>query len=147
MGSQVRVLLRPPSALTIGAASELVRNDEFAFLYAKTHPVAALIPRIPQEYTVGPASWAGFVCKLFVSATPGFQFPWIFPDLPCTACTACNPCNSCNPCTDRKWLSACKGKKSLLLWAFRHGIIYLVFYDFVEMRRVIQGQSIQRMFI
>ena len=32
-------------------------------------------PRIPQEYTVGPASWAGFVCKSFGSASPGFQFP------------------------------------------------------------------------
>lgn len=85
----VQVLFPAPSALTIGAASELIRNDGFAFLYAKTRPFAALIPHIPQEYTVGPASWAGVVCKSFGSATSGFQFPWIFPDLPCTACTAC----------------------------------------------------------
>ena len=28
------------------------------------------------------------------SLSPGFKsrFPWIFPDLPCTACMACNPC-------------------------------------------------------
>ena len=32
------------SALTIGAASELVRNDGFAFLYAKTGPMPPLSP-------------------------------------------------------------------------------------------------------
>ena len=75
------------------------------FSLCKNRPDAALIPRTPQEYTVGPATWAGFFYKFFGSGTPGFQFPWIFPDLPCTACTACNPCNSCTACNHRSHIA------------------------------------------
>ena len=41
---QVQVLFPAPSALTIGAASELIRNDGFAFLYAKAGPLPPSSP-------------------------------------------------------------------------------------------------------
>ena len=45
--------MRPPSALTIGAASELVRNDEFAFLYAKPGPLPPLSPVVRRNTRLG----------------------------------------------------------------------------------------------
>ncbi|MBQ8955222.1 MAG: hypothetical protein IJ048_14040, partial [Clostridia bacterium] len=56
---QVQVLFPAPAALTLGAASELVRNDGFAFLYAKTGPMPPLSPafyritRLGQQYGAG----------------------------------------------------------------------------------------------
>ena len=41
---QVQVLFPAPSALTISAASELIRYDGFAFLYAKPGPLPPLFP-------------------------------------------------------------------------------------------------------
>ena len=41
---RVQVPSTAPSALTISAASELIRNDELAFLYAKPGPLPPLSP-------------------------------------------------------------------------------------------------------
>ena len=38
-------------------------------------PIAALIPHIPQEYTVGPATWAGVICKYVRISRAGISIP------------------------------------------------------------------------
>ena len=43
----------PPSALTIGAASELIRNDGFAFLYAKPGPLPPSSPVFRRNTRLG----------------------------------------------------------------------------------------------
>ena len=50
---QVQVLFPAPSALTIGAASELIRNDGFAFLYAKPGPMPPLSPVFRRNTRMG----------------------------------------------------------------------------------------------
>ena len=80
------------SQIMSGETSDLIRNDGFAFLF-KSRLCAALIPRIPKEYTAQPATWAGFVCEFFGSATPGMNSLRFFLISSCTAC---------NPCTDSK---------------------------------------------
>ena len=50
---QVQVLFPAPSALTIGAASELIRNDGFAFLYAKIGPMPPLSPVFRRNTRLG----------------------------------------------------------------------------------------------
>ena len=50
---QVQVLFPAPSALTIGAASELIRNDELAFLYAKPGPLPPLSPVFRRNTRLG----------------------------------------------------------------------------------------------
>ena len=50
---QVQVLFPAPSALTIGAASELIRNDVFAFLYAKPGPMPPLSPVFRRNTRLG----------------------------------------------------------------------------------------------
>ena len=66
-----------PTALTIGAASELIRNDGFAFLYAKPGQCR---PHPP--YSAGihgwPAAWAGFFRKSFRTVGSGFDFPLFY---------------------------------------------------------------------
>ena len=50
---QVQVLFPAPSALTIGAASELIRNDGFAFLNAKPGPLPPLSPIFRRNTRLG----------------------------------------------------------------------------------------------
>ena len=49
----VRIPPPPPSALTIGAASELIRNDGFAFLYAKPGPLPPSSPVFRRNTRLG----------------------------------------------------------------------------------------------
>ena len=56
---QVQVLFPAPSALTIGAASELVRNDGFAFLYAKPGLMPPLSPVFRRNTRLGLHHWPG----------------------------------------------------------------------------------------
>ena len=50
---RVQVPSTAPSALTIGAASELVRNDEFAFLYANPGPLPPSSPVFRRNTRLG----------------------------------------------------------------------------------------------
>ena len=50
---RVQVPSTAPSALTIGAASELIRNDGFAFLYAKPGPLPPLSPVFRRNTRLG----------------------------------------------------------------------------------------------
>ena len=50
---QVQVLFPAPSASTIDAASELIRNDGFAFLYAKPGPMPPLSPVFRRNTRLG----------------------------------------------------------------------------------------------
>ena len=50
---RVQVPLAAPSALTIGAASELIRNDGFAFLYANPGPLPPLSPVFRRNTRLG----------------------------------------------------------------------------------------------
>ena len=55
---QVQVLFPAPLAPVKGAASELIRNDELAFLYAKTAPMPPLPPAFRENTRLGPCGWA-----------------------------------------------------------------------------------------
>ena len=89
---QVQVLFPAPLAPVKGAASELIRNDELAFLYAKTAPMPPL-PLYSERIhgwacVMGPGSFgnaSGQPCRNGVFC----RFP---ADLPRTACAACDPC-------------------------------------------------------
>ena len=63
-GASVRVLLRPPSVPTLGTASELIRYDRLAFLYANPGPMPPFSPvfrritRLGLQH--GPGSFVNF---------------------------------------------------------------------------------------
>ena len=72
---QVQVLFPAPSALTIGAASELIRNDGFAFLYAKPGPMPPLSPVFRRNTRLGLHHEPGSIWELSDLVTLGFNFP------------------------------------------------------------------------
>ena len=76
---QVQVLFPAPLAPVKGAASELIRNDELAFLYAKTAPMPPLSPVFRENTRLGLCHGAGLVWKCFRAAMP----EWGFLSLPC----------------------------------------------------------------
>ena len=72
---QVQVLFPAPSASTIDAASELIRNDELAFLYAKPGPLPPLFPVFRRNTRLGLHYGPGSIRVLSDLVTLGFDFP------------------------------------------------------------------------
>ena len=71
---QVQVLFPAPLAPVKGAVSELIRNDELAFLYAKTAPMPPLYRVCLGNIRLGLRHGAGLVWKCFRAAATEWGF-------------------------------------------------------------------------